>query len=65
MKKVVSLIAASAVLALAACGDGSPPTKPVEKNTQSATPASMKSPTDALREKMSASQDASADAKKK
>lgn len=65
MKKVISLLAASTVLALAACGGGSPPTKPVEKNTQSAAPGSMKSPTDSLREKMSASSDASADSRKK
>jgi hypothetical protein len=65
MKKVVSLIAASAVLALAACVDGSPPTKPVEKNTQGAAAGSIKSPTDELRERMSSSSDGSADVKKK
>jgi hypothetical protein len=65
MKKVVSLLAASTVLALAACGGSAPPSKPVEKNTQSATPGSIKSPTDNLRDKMSASNDAAADSKKK
>ncbi len=65
MKKVTSLLAAATVLALAACGGGTPPSKPVEKNTQSAAPGSIKSPTDNLREKMSASNDAAADSKKK
>ena len=65
MKKVVSLLAASTALALAACGPSSPPSKPVEKNTQAANPGSIKSPTDNLREKMSASNDAAADSKKK
>ena len=63
MKKVISLLAASTVLGLAACGGGSPPTKPVEKNNQAAAPGSMKSPTDSLREKMSSSTDAAADSK--
>ena len=65
MKKVSTLLAASCVLALAACGGGTPPTKPVEKNTQGAAAGSIKSPTDELRERMSSSSDGSADVKKK
>lgn len=65
MKTLVSIGAVAALLALTACGGSTPPVKPVEKNTASAPAGSMKSPTEGLKEKMSASSDASADAKKK
>jgi hypothetical protein len=65
MKTAVTLIATASLLALAACGGGTPPTKPVERNTQTAPAGSMKSSTEAMKEAMGSSQDASADSKKK
>ena len=65
MKTVLSIGSIAVVLALAACGGGAPPTKPVQKNEERPAAGSMKSPTEALKEKMSSSTDAAADSKKK
>ena len=65
MKTAATLLATVSVLALAACGGGTPPTKPVERNTQSAAPGSMKSASDGFKEAMTSSTDAGADSKKK
>jgi predicted small lipoprotein YifL len=65
MKTLVSLGAVATLLALTACGGSNPPVKPVEKNTNAAPAGTMKSPTEGLKERMSASSDASADTKKK
>ena len=64
MKTVLSIGSIAVVLALAACGGGAPATKPVQKNEERPAAGSMKSPTEALKEKMSSSSDAAADAKK-
>ena len=66
MKTVATIIATASLLALTACGGGSPPTKPVERNTQPAAAGSMKSPTEAMKESMNNSSNAAgADVKKK
>lgn len=65
MKTVLSIGSIAVVLALAACGGGTPATKPVQKNEDRPTAGSLKSPNEALKEKMSSSTDAAADAKKK
>lgn len=65
MKTVLSIGSIAVVLALAACGGGAPPTKPVQKNEERPAAGSMKSPTEALKEKMTSSTDAAADSKKK
>lgn len=65
MKTVLSIGSIAVVLALAACGGGSPATKPVQKNEDRPAAGSLKSPNEALKEKMTSSTDAAADAKKK
>lgn len=65
MKTVLSIGSIAVVLALAACGGGAPAAKPVQKNEDRPAAGSLKSPNEALKEKMSSSTDAAADNKKK
>jgi hypothetical protein len=65
MKTAATMLATASLIALTACGGGSPPTKPVERNTQSAAPGTMKNPTEAMKEAMGSSSNASGDVKKK
>ena len=65
MKTVATMFATASLLALTACGGGSPPTKPVERNTQPAAAGSVKSATDTMKESMNNSSNATADVKKK
>lgn len=58
MKTLVSISAAAALLALAACGPGTPTTKPVQKNTAPPAAGTMKSPTEELKERMSSADSA-------
>lgn len=59
MKTLASVSAVAALLALAACGPGTPATKPVQKNTAPPAAGTMKSPTEELKERMSSADAAS------
>jgi len=60
MKTLVSTGAIALLLTLTACGPSTPPTKKVEKNTNQPAAGSIKSPTEALKEKMGAADGAAA-----
>ena len=58
MKTLVTTGSVALLLALAACGSGTPPTKPVQKNTEPPAAGTMKSPSQELKERMSAADSA-------
>ena len=62
MKILATTGSVALLLALVACGGGTPPIKPVEKNTNSPAAGSIKSPSEEMKQRMSATDSASAGA---
>lgn len=53
MKTLITTGSVALLLTLVACGGGTPPVKPVEKNTAPPSAGTLKSPSEAMKERMS------------